>query len=96
MNIKKILEKKLPNSDLSDIWFNSIDSAQKTVNSNFLSDKDLEIIILNSNTIDSFNNLIIDINKAFLNTNIGNENIDINSQINELNLNDNLEIFWFF
>ena len=48
MNIKKILEKKLINSDSSDLWFDSIDSAQQIVNANFLSDKDLELIILNS------------------------------------------------
>ena len=58
MNIKKILEKKLINSDSKDLWFDSIDSAQQIVNANFLSDKDLELIILNSNTINSFNNLI--------------------------------------
>ena len=58
MNIKKILEKKLINSDSTDLWFDSIDSAQQIVNANFLSDKDLELIILNSNTINSFNNLI--------------------------------------
>ena len=58
MNIKKILEKKLINSDSTDLWFDSSDSAKQIVNANFLSDKDLELIMLKSNTINSFNNLI--------------------------------------